>query len=67
MRLLILLLVAAAAAAEIRVDPSIEWSVADSDLVVRGRLTAVEPLRREGDAIHETAVFAIEETLKGPG
>ena len=66
MRVLPILLFAIAATAEISIDPSIEWSVVDSDLVVRGRVIAVKPLRREGIAIYETAVFRIEETLKGP-
>jgi len=64
--LLSVLLLAVVAAAWTTVEPSVEWSVVNSDLVVRGRLTAVNFLRRKGNDIDETAVFRIDETLKGP-
>lgn len=47
---------------------SIEWLVADSDLVVVGSVTALERIRQESSAFTTTylATVQIQETLKGP-
>ncbi len=62
----LLVLVPAAAAAEINMADSIEWTTVDSDLVVRGKVTAVKTRRGPGGVVWYDATFAVAETLKGP-
>ncbi len=60
-----LLLVPSIAQAEINGGESIDWIVADSDLIVRGTLTKVETKRGDGQVVWETATVKVNETLKG--
>lgn len=61
----LLILVPATAAAEINMADSIEWITADSDLVVRGKVTAVSKRRGPGDVVWFDVTFGVAETLKG--
>jgi len=61
MRLAVLLLLAAMSAAEIRVENSVEWSVTDSDLVVRGRIVDVKAAGEN----QRRVTLKVEETLEG--
>jgi hypothetical protein len=54
-----------AAAAEINVGESLEWMVADSDLVVRGQVLSVTASRGPGQVVYERARVRIDETIKG--
>ena len=60
------LLVPATAVAEINVADSVEWMVADSDLVVRARVVAVTSRRGPGQVRYERATLQVSETFKGP-
>ena len=60
-----LLLLGSLAAAEISFENSVEWSVVDSDLVVRGRVVAVKAAAIEDDNGWHRVTLAVEETLKG--
>ena len=60
------LLAPSIAAAEINVADSLEWMVADSDLVVRGRVIAVTSTRGPGQVVYERVRVRIDETFKGP-
>ena len=62
---LLLVLVPALAAAEINMADSIEWVAADSDLVVRGKVTAVAKRKGPGDVVWYDVTFGVAETLKG--
>ncbi len=44
---------------------SIEWVTADSDLVVRGKVTAVSTRRGPGDVVWYDLTFGVAETVKG--
>ena len=52
--------------AEIIGGESLEWIVADSDLIVRGRITDVQTKKAGGQVVWETATVQVEETIKGP-
>lgn len=56
----------AVAAAEINMADSIEWITVDSDLVVRGKVTAVTKRKGPGDVVWYDATVTVAETLKGP-
>lgn len=51
--------------AEVMGGESIDWIVADSDLIIRGTLTTVETKRGKGQVVWETATVKVNETLKG--
>jgi hypothetical protein len=56
----------AVTAAEINMADSIEWITVDSDLVVRGTVTAVAKRKGPGDVVWYSATVTVAETLKGP-
>ena len=62
--LLSLLLVSAPAGATVLID-SVEWAVADSDAVVRGRLAGLTRDAPPGEAGWATAEIEVLETIKG--
>ncbi len=65
LRHFILLLLGTLAVAEISIENSIEWSVVDSELIVRGRVVAVKSAAIERDTIWHRVTVKVEETLKG--
>jgi hypothetical protein len=53
------------AAAEINVADSLEWMVADAELVVRGVVSAVDKQRGEGQVMWYRVTLRVSETLEG--
>ena len=53
------------AQAELMVGESLEWIVADSDLIVRGTIAKVEAFKDERQTAWERATVQVNETLKG--
>jgi hypothetical protein len=62
---LLLMVAPLTAVAEINMADSIEWVAADSDLVVRGKVTAVAKRKGPGDVVWYDVTVGVAETLKG--
>ena len=63
--LIFLLLWSQSVHAELMVGESLEWIVADSDLIVRGKIAKVEPFNDEQQTAWEEATVQVNETIKG--
>ena len=61
----LLLLWSQSAHAELMVGESLEWIVADSDLIVRGKIAKVESFNDEQQTAWEEATVQVNETIKG--
>jgi tryptophan-rich sensory protein len=62
---IVILLVPPLAQAELMVGESLEWIVADSDLIVTGSITKVEVFEDERKVSLEEATVQVNETIKG--
>ena len=63
--LIFLLLWSQSAHAELMVGESLEWMVADSDLIVRGKIAKADPFNDEQQTAWEEATVQVSETIKG--
>ena len=61
LRLSGLLLLGTLAFAELRIENSIEWSVVDSDLIVRGRIVAIGAAATDKDTIWQRGRRRLQE------